>query len=118
MKLGEIILAVLGSILAIVIGASITGCIQGPKPYYVPPASVTGGWFGAQVTVAEPGFTVPARVVQSAVTQPTLFVPSTDPASQDLTTSVTNSTGQAVSVPVKISKTVVAPTMAIPEVKP
>lgn len=90
---------------------SIAGCAG----QYVPPVSVSGGFFGATVTVSEPGFTVPARVVPStAVTTPTLMVPITAPVLSGAIVPVTTATGETASVPVVASPSVIQPILAIP----
>src|ERR1700675_878374 len=71
-----LILAIVGSVLLLVVGL-LCGCAPGS---YVPPVSISAGFFGAQVTVAEPGYTVPAKVIATqAVQQPTLIVPASAP---------------------------------------
>jgi hypothetical protein len=91
------------------------GCAPGS---YVPPLSVSAGFFGAEVTVAEPGFTVPAKVVTSAaVSIPTLMVPATEPVAAIGSVPVTNTAGQTTTVPV-VTAPVISPVLAVPPVKP
>lgn len=84
---------------------------------YVPPVSVSAGFFGATVTVAEPGFTVPAKVVQTAaVIQPTLMVPASAPITSGSVPVVTQA-GETTNVPV-VAAPVSAPVLAVPLTKP
>ena len=86
--------------------------LSGCAGQYVPPLAVS---FGGLVTVSEPGFTVPAKVVQTAaVTQPTLMVPSTDPAASMKTIPVTTASGSNATVPVTVAP-VTQPVLAIPK---
>ena len=80
---------------------------------YSPPWSATVGFFGAQVTVAQPGYEVPAKVMTSAdVTQPTLLVPANAPVTSGIVP-VTTASGVSASVPVKVA-TVTQPVLAVP----
>ena len=84
---------------------------------YVPPVSVSAGFFGATVTIAEPGFTVPAKVVQtSSVVQPTLIVPLSAPITSGSVPVVTQ-VGETTNVPV-VAKPVTGPVLAVPLTKP
>lgn len=95
----------------IVLAFLLAGCAG----QYVPPVSVSAGFFGAQVTVSEPGFTVPAKVVQTAsVIQPTLMVPITAPLMSGAIVPVTNAAGQQTIVPVVASPSVSQPILAVP----
>ena len=81
---------------------------------YVPPVAVSGGFFGATVTVSEPGFTVPAKVVStSTVATPTLLVPATDPVAGNDKVPVTNASGSTTIVPVVVAP-VSTPVLALP----
>lgn len=83
---------------------------------YVPPVSVSAGFFGAQVTIAEPGYTVPAKVIPSAaVVQPTLLVPPSAPVTSGSLLVVT-SAGETTNVPVVVSS-VQVPVLAVPATK-
>jgi len=87
----------------------IIGCAAGS---YVPPVSIN---FGGLVTVSEPGFTIPAKVVPtSSVIAPTLMVPTSEPIASKGNVSVTNSIGQTATVPVLVAP-VVAPVLAVPK---
>src|SRR5260370_22125068 len=80
---------------------------------YVPPYSVTAGFFGASVTVSQPGFTVPAKVVQTAsVVAPTLMVPANAPVTGGVVP-ITTSAGATEKVPVIVAP-VSTPIFAIP----
>lgn len=90
--------------------ASLLGSCAGA---YVPPVSVSAGFFGASVTVSEPGFTIPAKVVPTAaVATPTLMVPATDPVTSG-SIPVTTESGQSTTVPVVVAP-VAAPVLAVP----
>ena len=108
------VLAVLwftGCVISLGLAIVFSGCAAGS---YVPPMSVTAGFFGAQVTVAEPGFTVPAKVTPTnGVMRPTLLVPATEPVAVNASVPVTTSNGATTTVPVKIAP-VTAPILAIP----
>jgi hypothetical protein len=81
---------------------------------FVPPVSLTAGFFGATVTVAEPGFTIPAKVVPtSAVTNPTLLVPSTSSVTSG-TAMITTETGANTMVPVSVAP-VSQPVLVVPK---
>jgi hypothetical protein len=81
---------------------------------YVPPVSISGGFFGATVTVSEPGFTVPAKVTPTAlVSTPTLLVPATEPVAANASVPVTTSSGESTTVPVVVAP-VSSPILAIP----
>jgi hypothetical protein len=81
---------------------------------YIPPMSVTAGFFGAQVTVAEPGFTVPAKVMPTtSVIQPTLLVPASEPIASNGSVPVTTAVGETTNVPVVVAP-VSSPVLAIP----
>ncbi len=81
---------------------------------YVPPVSISAGFFGAEVTVAEPGYIVPAKVVTTqAVQQPTLIVPPTAPIATGSAPVIT-STGEKTNVPVIVSSSVASPVLAVP----
>jgi hypothetical protein len=96
-----------------VIGLGI-GFVLGCAGSYFPPMSVTAGFFGAQVTVAEPGFTVPAKVTPTnGVMQPTLLVPASEPIAVNSTVPVTTANGATTTVPIKIAP-VPVPVLAIP----
>ena len=89
----------------------LTGCAGA----FVPPVSLTAGFFGASVTVSEPGFTVPAPVVPSAaVSTPTLLVPPTEPVAASITAPVTTAAGTSVAVPVVVAP-VTEPVLAVPK---
>lgn len=95
----------LGLAFTLILGA----CAPGS---YIPPVSISAGFFGAQVTVAEPGFTVPAKVVKVPdVTSPTLIVPFG--ATPKDSVPVVNSTGKATSVQV-VEAPVDKPVLAVP----
>lgn len=101
-------LTLLGSL--IVVLCFIAGCAGS----YVPPVSVSGGFFGATVTVSEPGFTVPAKVTPTAlVTTPTLLVPATEPVASNTSVPVTTASGASTIVPVVVAP-VNAPVLAVP----
>ena len=86
----------------------VTGCAG-----YVPPISVSAGFFGATVTVSEPGFTVPAKVVPTAaVVVPTLMVPAAAPKTSG-SVPVVNAQGATATVPVIIAP-VTEPVLAVP----
>lgn len=88
-----------------------TGCAPGT---YVPPVSISAGFFGAQVTVAEPGYTVPAKVVTTqSVQQPTLIVPASAPIMTGSAPVIT-SAGEVSKVPVVVSQSVQSPVLAVP----
>jgi hypothetical protein len=90
--------------------------LSGCAGQFVPPVSVTAGFFGATVTVAEPGFTVPAKVVPtSAVVVPTLMVP---PGASVTSGSipVTTTTGASATVPVTVGPVTEA-VLAVPATK-
>jgi hypothetical protein len=88
------------------------GCAPGS---FSPPWSASFGFFGAVVTVGQPGYIVPAKVVTtSTVSTPTLLVPADAPVGD--TVPVTTSTGKTTIVPVKASA-VSVPILAIPDVK-
>jgi hypothetical protein len=80
-----------------------------------PPSSVSAGFFGANVTVATPGWSKPVAVVPYAViTKPTLLVPSTSPAANELTATVApTATTPATAVAVVVAP-VATETLAIP----
>lgn len=85
------------------------GCAPGS---FFPPWSASVGFFGAVVTVGQPGYVVPAKVVTtSTVSTPTLLVPSDAPIGT--TVPVTTSTGKTTIVPVKVSL-VLSPILAVP----
>jgi hypothetical protein len=91
-------------------GTFLCGCAGA----FVPPVSLTAGFFGATVTVSEPGFTVPAKVVPTAaVVTPTLLVPSTDPVTTG-TIPITTTAGTAVNVPVTVAPVTQA-VLAVPK---
>jgi hypothetical protein len=111
MRISEIILSLILTAILVAICWFVTSCAG----QYVPPVSVSAGFFGAQVTVSEPGFTVPAKVVQTpAVTTPTLMVPLNAPVMTGAIVPVTNSSGQQTSVPVIASPSVSQPILAVP----
>ena len=84
------------------------GCVAGS---YVPPASVS---ILGIVTVSEPGFTVPAKVVPTAgVVTPILMVPSSEPIASSVTVPVITAEGVTVTVPVAVAP-VTAPILAVP----
>lgn len=92
------------------VGTFLCGCAGD----YIPPMSVSGGFFGASVTVSEPGFTVPAKVTPtSGVTTPTLLVPAAEPVAANSTVPVTNESGATTNVPVAVAP-VATPVMAVP----
>lgn len=93
---------------------SLIALLCGCAGQYVPPVSISGGFFGASVTVSEPGFTVPAKVVSTAaVKQPTLMVSPSDPLAASDSTTVTTSIGSSATVPVMVAP-VSAPVVAVP----
>jgi len=93
------------------IGAFMCGCAGS----YVPPVSVSGGFFGATVTVSEPGFTVPAKVVPTtAVLQPTLMVPASEPIASSGSAPVTTAAGDTTNIPVVVAP-VTSPILAVPK---
>ena len=79
----------------------------------MPPMSISAGFFGANVTVAEPGFTIPAKVVPtSSVAAPTLLVPAGDPVTTG-TIPVTAASGEKTNVKVQVAP-VDVPVLAVP----
>ena len=85
---------------------------------YVPPVSVSGGFFGGPVTVSEPGFTIPAKVAPTTlVSTPTLLVPSTEPVAANSSVTVTTATGASAVVPVMVAP-VSVPALAVPVTVP
>jgi hypothetical protein len=106
----DIMLLILLTIGAFALAALMDGCAPGS---YVPPVSVSAGFFGASVTVAEPGYTVPAKVVSTAaVVTPTLMVPAGDPVAGG-SVPVTTQTGATTVVPTVVAP-VTAPVLAVP----
>ena len=101
-----------GCIVSLGLACVFAGCAGS----YVPPVSVSGGFFGATVTVAEPGFTVPAKVAPTAtVTQPTLLVPASEAIAVNVSAPVTTSSGATTIVPVVVAP-VTSPVLAVPSV--
>jgi hypothetical protein len=80
-----------------------------------PPSSVSAGFFGANVTVATPGWSAPVPVVTSPViTKPTLLVPAGSPAATELTATVApTGTTPATAVQVLVAP-VKTETLAVP----
>jgi hypothetical protein len=88
--------------------------LSGCAGQYYPPVSVSAGFFGATITVSEPGFTVPAKVVATAaVSSPTLMVPATDPVTSGSIPVVTES-GVSTTVPVTVAPVTQA-VLAVPK---
>jgi hypothetical protein len=90
-----------------------TGCTT--PGAYVPPVSISAGFFGAEVTVSEPGYTVPAKVVATAsVGHPTLMVPAGDPVAASDSVPITTTIGNTATVPVLVAP-VTSPVLAVPK---
>jgi hypothetical protein len=96
--------------LAVMLAFVLTGCAA--PGTYVPPVTISGGFFGATVSVGLGGYTVPAKVVSAPVATPTLMVPASAPQTGGIVP-VTTATGQTTSVPVVVAP-VDAPVLAVP----
>jgi cation transporter-like permease len=103
-----------GVILAKLLHSSVISAFLGSCASF-PPSSVSAGFFGANVTVATPGWSAPVPVVPYAViTKPTLLVPEQSPAANESTATV----APTANTPARTVAVVVAPvateTLAIP----
>jgi hypothetical protein len=80
-----------------------------------PPSSISAGFFGANVTVATPGWSAPVPVVESKViTKPTLLVPADSPVAKvAIATIQPTATLNATAVSVVVAP-VAAPVLAVP----
>jgi hypothetical protein len=97
-------------ILFLLFAFSFCGCAG----QYIPPVTLSGGFFGATVSVSEPGFTVPAKVVPTAVVStPTLLVPASEPVAANTAVPVTTASGASTLVPVVVAP-VSVPVLAVP----
>jgi hypothetical protein len=82
---------------------------------YVPPWYASASVGPAVVSVGQPGYTVPAKVVPTAgVTVPTVLVPVGHPLADNATVPVTTGEGNTVIVPVAIAP-VLTPILAVPK---
>lgn len=90
------------------------GC-NTPGVYY-PPVSVTPSFMGlGSVKVDMGGYTVPAKVVPTAVVvAPTLLVPSTSPAANELTATVAPTANTPATAVAVVVAPVATETLAIP----
>lgn len=107
----EVLACGIGAGIAILIGEILSGCAG----QYVPPLAVSGSFFpGTSVTVSEPGFTVPAKVVTSpAIAKPTLMLPLASPLPGPDAVIQTGA-GQKSTVPVIKAPEVTQPILAVP----
>lgn len=97
-------------ILSLLFALILCGCAG----QYIPPVTFSGGFFGATVSVSEPGFTVPAKVVPTAVVStPTLLVPASEPVAANTAVPVTTASGASTLVPVVVAP-VSVPVLAVP----
>jgi hypothetical protein len=92
---------------------ALCGCAPQTPGTYVAPWNAGVGFFGAQVNVGQPGYTVPAKVVPDpTVITAVLKVPPNTPITSD-TVPVVTASGVTTNVPVVVAA-VPEPVLAVP----